>query len=649
MEHALRTIYDSKQSSVLIIMYAIKGGWIGQTFALATCNESGGRKARIRRSKEERKAMVESFIKTYQISNDGKFPSLNLTHKEVGGSFYTVREIVRDIIQENRVLGPAKFNSDIQRFDGNARESLRESATMESRDYLFQLETENTAVLDQNASAFVEMNMNGNAQYAKHQAGDAGEFGSTAIEESDKLVYMDALMTVSAGNNKETELESHSADYHGNTSMEIGFQGFKQLDKHEDLNAEQLVYGSPVEEYDGVVSTESSVSQSFIVEQEAELEVTGSSEKTKTEIKLNDNEETTKLDKHDDLDVEQLVYGSPIEEYDEVVSTESSASESFVVEQEPELEVTACSENASLEIKLNDNEEKTKHEDIDFGKYVNGSQVEESNKLDCLESSLIEKHEMGRSSELVEAKTNKLSPTENIVVETFPLRPVAEGIYTVETASKANDLRDLNRELEKLEGNCVNSGNGGVVMDRMEPVDTSVNASEPVVQKAVNDSQASSSNGRPVMVHETTSKNASDLMEINVSLITADIGTQNHNKPITASHVKSASLKTVDGSEEIIGAKARDDKSVFPNNSYGVKSANSMELKAEKPVMVGSENETPKENQALKESKPTLDRINLESWEGASKKSLQERNPLFIFLKALVSAFMKESGSCGIL
>lgn len=49
------------------------------------------------------------LVSRYQHSNNGNFPSLNLTHKEVGGSFYTVREIVRDIIQENRVLGPAKF------------------------------------------------------------------------------------------------------------------------------------------------------------------------------------------------------------------------------------------------------------------------------------------------------------------------------------------------------------------------------------------------------------------------------------------------------------------------------------------------------------------------------------------------------------
>ncbi|KAE9619254.1 hypothetical protein Lalb_Chr02g0151171 [Lupinus albus] len=94
------------------MMYSVQGGWAGQTFALAKRNESEGRKSRIRRSKEERKAMVESFIKKYQESNNGNFPSLNLTHKEVGGSFYTVREIVRDIIQENRVLGPAKFSSD---------------------------------------------------------------------------------------------------------------------------------------------------------------------------------------------------------------------------------------------------------------------------------------------------------------------------------------------------------------------------------------------------------------------------------------------------------------------------------------------------------------------------------------------------------
>uniref|UniRef100_A0A2P2K2C0 AT3G52170-like helix-turn-helix domain-containing protein n=1 Tax=Rhizophora mucronata TaxID=61149 RepID=A0A2P2K2C0_RHIMU len=98
-------------------MHAVKGGWVGQTFALSKGNGSEGRKSRIRRSKEERKEMVESFIKKYQSLNNGNFPSLNLTHKEVGGSFYIVREIVREIIQENRVLGPAKSFSEEQTID----------------------------------------------------------------------------------------------------------------------------------------------------------------------------------------------------------------------------------------------------------------------------------------------------------------------------------------------------------------------------------------------------------------------------------------------------------------------------------------------------------------------------------------------------
>ncbi|KAL7148499.1 hypothetical protein ABFS83_06G182200 [Erythranthe nasuta] len=91
-------------------MHAAKSCWAGQVFATVSNNDSAGKKSRIRKSKEERKSMVESFINKYQKSNNGNFPSLNLTHKEVGGSFYTVREIVREIIQENRVLAPPKLS-----------------------------------------------------------------------------------------------------------------------------------------------------------------------------------------------------------------------------------------------------------------------------------------------------------------------------------------------------------------------------------------------------------------------------------------------------------------------------------------------------------------------------------------------------------
>ncbi|XP_075524399.1 uncharacterized protein LOC142556789 [Primulina tabacum] len=91
-------------------MYAIKDGWVRQSCSIAPSSDLDVRKSRIRRSKEERKSLAESFIKLYQKSNNGSFPSLNITHKEVGGSFYIVREIVREIIQENKVLTSPKMN-----------------------------------------------------------------------------------------------------------------------------------------------------------------------------------------------------------------------------------------------------------------------------------------------------------------------------------------------------------------------------------------------------------------------------------------------------------------------------------------------------------------------------------------------------------
>ncbi|TVU50001.1 hypothetical protein EJB05_01350, partial [Eragrostis curvula] len=75
------------------------------------------RPPRGRKTKEERRELVESFINNYRLSNNGKFPSVNLTHKEVGGSYYIVREIVRDIIQENKVLGPGGLNATTLSFE----------------------------------------------------------------------------------------------------------------------------------------------------------------------------------------------------------------------------------------------------------------------------------------------------------------------------------------------------------------------------------------------------------------------------------------------------------------------------------------------------------------------------------------------------
>ncbi|PKA64141.1 hypothetical protein AXF42_Ash005153 [Apostasia shenzhenica] len=48
-------------------------------------------------SKEERRAMVEGFVEKYRASNAGKFPSVSCAQKQVGGSYYIIREIVQEL------------------------------------------------------------------------------------------------------------------------------------------------------------------------------------------------------------------------------------------------------------------------------------------------------------------------------------------------------------------------------------------------------------------------------------------------------------------------------------------------------------------------------------------------------------------------
>lgn len=177
-------------------MYAIKGSWVGQTCASATSNDSAGRKSRIRRSKEERKAMVESFIKRYQISNDGNFPSLNLTHKEVGGSFYTVREIVREIIQENKVLGPARFDSEEQKNDTIAGDYSLGSFSSDPQVLLSVNELDVIPKHRENESA--GLTLEGNGYYTNDQDLDSLQCSSNQqademSEDSDKLAWRKSL------------------------------------------------------------------------------------------------------------------------------------------------------------------------------------------------------------------------------------------------------------------------------------------------------------------------------------------------------------------------------------------------------------------------------------------------------------------------
>ncbi|CAN6461845.1 unnamed protein product [Victoria cruziana] len=60
--------------------------------------------------KHERRLLVEKFVHKYRTSNNGKFPGAQLTMKEVGGSYYVIREIIQEMEYKHKCLGMDKVD-----------------------------------------------------------------------------------------------------------------------------------------------------------------------------------------------------------------------------------------------------------------------------------------------------------------------------------------------------------------------------------------------------------------------------------------------------------------------------------------------------------------------------------------------------------
>ncbi|CAL9244050.1 unnamed protein product [Arabidopsis halleri] len=63
----------------------------------AVCESLTTSKVSKRLSRDDRRALVESFVNEYRENNAGRFPSLRATRKEVGGGYYVVREIFQEL------------------------------------------------------------------------------------------------------------------------------------------------------------------------------------------------------------------------------------------------------------------------------------------------------------------------------------------------------------------------------------------------------------------------------------------------------------------------------------------------------------------------------------------------------------------------
>ncbi|KAK6930571.1 hypothetical protein RJ641_004665 [Dillenia turbinata] len=81
-------------------LQAVAIGWRERSFASASVASSEAPKtqnARKRISKEQRQALVESFVNKYRAMNAGKFPTTSGAVKEVGGSYYVVKKIIQEL------------------------------------------------------------------------------------------------------------------------------------------------------------------------------------------------------------------------------------------------------------------------------------------------------------------------------------------------------------------------------------------------------------------------------------------------------------------------------------------------------------------------------------------------------------------------
>ncbi|KAM0834587.1 hypothetical protein ACQ4PT_063502 [Festuca glaucescens] len=72
--------------------------WRGKAYAapLSSQEPPKGRKREFV-PKKERKARIEEFVEIYQASNDGKFPTIQMIRQHVGGSHYTVRDVLSEV------------------------------------------------------------------------------------------------------------------------------------------------------------------------------------------------------------------------------------------------------------------------------------------------------------------------------------------------------------------------------------------------------------------------------------------------------------------------------------------------------------------------------------------------------------------------
>ncbi|KAI4351957.1 hypothetical protein L6164_006255 [Bauhinia variegata] len=106
-------------------------GWSGA--ASVPSDKPNNMKSRKRVSREERRSMVESYVKKYREMNAGKFPAISDTVKQVGGSYYVVRKIVQELEYKSKMSSSNIMNDNLAETElFNKSKPLTEAVTVSS-------------------------------------------------------------------------------------------------------------------------------------------------------------------------------------------------------------------------------------------------------------------------------------------------------------------------------------------------------------------------------------------------------------------------------------------------------------------------------------------------------------------------------------
>lgn len=96
-------------------------GWTGRSFCVAAAaleevSDAPGKKAARRLSREERAALVESFVQKHRDAHHGEFPSTSLVIKEVGGGRQVIKDILSDLHKQlgSHILNDDRGDSDLE-------------------------------------------------------------------------------------------------------------------------------------------------------------------------------------------------------------------------------------------------------------------------------------------------------------------------------------------------------------------------------------------------------------------------------------------------------------------------------------------------------------------------------------------------------